>query len=99
MKIYQTRCASKEGLVALLTLVEMSHESIDIYAFDMPIRMLLYRVMPRLSRLMETGGRKIGPTLIHTLVHGNLRHGNVATSTWLRKAHFFDLCALYAHNE
>lgn len=58
---------------------------------------LLSKVVPRLLRPMETGGRQVKPVLLH----GNLWHGNMATD----EAHpdipavFFDPSCLWGHNE
>lgn len=53
------------------------------------------KVIPRLLRPLQTGGRSIKPTLCH----GDLWHGNVqmdeSTKSWV----LFDCCAVYAHNE
>jgi len=56
---------------------------------------LVAKIIPRLLRPLETGGRKIKPCL----VHGHFWHGNVATHSHFRKPMLLDPCALYAHNE
>lgn len=53
------------------------------------------KVIPRLLRPLETGGRKIKPSL----VHGDLWYGNTALTVESRVPMVFDSCAFYAHNE
>lgn len=57
--------------------------------------MILQRVIPRLLRPMESGGRKLRPVLIH----GDLWHGNVAIGDGTNAPVLYDPCAFYAHNE
>ena len=58
---------------------------------------VLLRVVPRLLRPMETGGREVKPVLLH----GNLWHGNMATDEAYSDipAVFFDPSCFYGHNE
>ena len=56
---------------------------------------LFSKVIPRLLRPLETGGRKIQPRL----VHGDLWDGNASTDTKTDKPVIFDASCLYAHNE
>ena len=56
---------------------------------------LITQVIPRLLRPLETGGRKIKPTL----VHGDLWHGNVGVDIATDEPVLYDVCAFYAHNE
>jgi protein-ribulosamine 3-kinase len=53
------------------------------------------KVIPRLLRPMETGGRRIKPTL----VHGDLWHGNVGIDVNTDQPVLFDCCAFYGHHE
>ena len=58
-------------------------------------RMTLKKVIPRLLRPLETGGRKIEPCL----VHGDIWDGNVSTNTETGFPVIFDATCIYAHNE
>ncbi|KAK9782241.1 putative protein-ribulosamine 3-kinase [Seiridium cardinale] len=53
------------------------------------------RVIPRLLRPMETGGRKVAPRLIH----GDLWEGNAGTDLVTAIPKIYDACSWYAHNE
>ena len=53
------------------------------------------KVIPRLLRPLETGGRKIEPCL----VHGDLWYGNASTDLESDEPLVFDACCFYAHNE
>lgn len=57
--------------------------------------MIMNKVIPRLLRPMETGGRQIVPRL----VHGDLWEGNAGTDLETGIPKIFDACSLYAHNE
>ena len=56
---------------------------------------LYEKVVPRLLRPLETGGRSIEPAL----VDADLWHGNAATDLTTNKPIVFDACCFYAHNE
>ncbi|KAL8866362.1 MAG: hypothetical protein Q9174_006349 [Haloplaca sp. 1 TL-2023] len=56
---------------------------------------LFKKVIPRLLRPLETGGRSIRPCL----VHGDIWDGNVATDKDTDHPVIFDSACLYAHNE
>jgi protein-ribulosamine 3-kinase len=56
---------------------------------------LFEKVIPRLLRPLQTGGRSIKPTLCH----GDLWHGNVEIDVNTQQLILFDSCAVYAHNE
>ena len=56
---------------------------------------LLAKVIPRLLRPLQTGGRTIRPTLCH----GDLWQGNVGIDSKTHQPILFDSCAVYAHNE
>lgn len=53
------------------------------------------KVVPRLLRPLETGGRKIKPSL----VHGDLYSGNVSVDVEDGRPVLYDATCLYAHNE
>lgn len=53
------------------------------------------KVIPRLLRPLETGGRKIEPCL----VHGDLWYGNATTDLENGEPLIYDACCFYAHNE
>ena len=53
------------------------------------------KVIPRLLRPLETGGRQIKPCL----VHGDLYSGNVSVHAATRGPILYDPACLYAHNE
>ncbi len=56
---------------------------------------VLQKVIPRLLRPMETGGRSIRPTLLH----GDLTPANVSTSLCTRLPIVSSPCSFYGHNE
>lgn len=56
---------------------------------------LFEKVIPRLLRPLETGGRKIKPSLIH----GDLWYGNASTDLDADEPMVYDACCFYAHNE
>lgn len=53
------------------------------------------KVIPRLLRPLETGGRSIKPTLCH----GDLWDGNVQFDAQRNRTVVFDACCFYGHNE
>ena len=53
------------------------------------------KVIPRLLRPLETGGREVQPCL----VHGDLWDGNTSTDLHTNKPIIFDASSLYAHHE
>lgn len=53
------------------------------------------KVIPRLLRPLQTGGRSIKPTLCF----GDLYHGNIQTDTETDQAFLFDPCCFYGHHE
>ena len=55
----------------------------------------LEKVVPRLLRPLETGGRQIQPRL----VHGDIWDGNVSTDTERDIPVIFDATCIYGHNE
>lgn len=55
----------------------------------------LEKVVPRLLRPLETGGRSIQPRL----VHGDIWDGNVSTDAESNKPVIFDATSIYGHNE
>ncbi|OQU95506.1 hypothetical protein CLAIMM_01695 [Cladophialophora immunda] len=56
---------------------------------------VLGKVIPRLLRPLETGGRDIKPTM----VHGDLWDGNTSVDATTGKPVIFDASGMYAHNE
>ena len=56
---------------------------------------LIGKVIPRLLRPLETGGREIQPRL----VHGDLWDGNTSTTVATGDSVIFDAACIYAHNE
>ena len=66
---------------------------------DMELKTLLgqmiSKVIPRLLRPLETGGRQIKPCL----VHGDLYSGNVSVDAATGGPILYDATCLYAHNE
>ncbi|MCJ1352958.1 MAG: hypothetical protein MMC33_002942 [Icmadophila ericetorum] len=56
---------------------------------------LINKVIPRLLRPLETGGRQIQPRL----VHGDIWDGNISTDIDTNMPMIFDATCLYAHNE
>ena len=62
---------------------------------DQLTQALLEKVIPRLLRPLETGGRKIQPRL----VHGDIWDGNTSTDAATDLPVIFDATCLYAHNE
>jgi protein-ribulosamine 3-kinase len=56
---------------------------------------ILTKVVPRLLRPLETGGRTIKPRLIH----GDIWDGNVSTRAETEAPVIFDASCIYAHNE
>ena len=56
---------------------------------------ILEKVVPRLLRPLETGGRTIQPRL----VHGDIWDGNVSTDTSTDQPVAFDATCIYGHNE
>lgn len=56
---------------------------------------LFEKVIPRLLRPLETGGRSIKPVLIH----GDLWHGNISIDTDTDEMVLFDSCCCYGHSE
>ena len=53
------------------------------------------KVIPRLLRPLETGGRQIQPRLIH----GDIWAGNASTNVDTNLPVIYDGACLYAHNE
>ena len=53
------------------------------------------KVIPRLLRPLETGGREVRPTLCH----GDLWDGNIQVDVDRKRPIIFDACCFYGHNE
>lgn len=58
-------------------------------------KQIVEKVIPRLCRPLETGGRSIKPLLIH----GDLWDGNASVNMRTGKPVIYDAAAMYAHNE
>lgn len=63
--------------------------------FDELLPQLYEKVVPRLLRPLETGGRNIEPCL----VHGDLHDGNMSIDLKTGRPLIFDASAFWAHNE
>ena len=82
-----------QGMKRMLELEEEAQgPSADLRALYVPI---YEKVIPRLLRPLETGGRHIEPCL----VHGDLWYGNASTDLGTDLPIVFDACCFYAHNE
>ncbi|RYP41918.1 hypothetical protein DL767_000655 [Monosporascus sp. MG133] len=55
----------------------------------------IQKVIPRLLRPLQTGGRTIKPTLCH----GDLWDGNIQIDVETKQPILFDSCCFYGHNE
>lgn len=62
---------------------------------QMLFKQMISKVIPRLLRPLETGGRQIKPCL----VHGDLYSGNVSVDAVSGGPILYDATCLYAHNE
>jgi len=58
-------------------------------------KQLIEKVIPRLLRPLDTGGRTIRPTL----VHGDLHFQNAGTDRVTELPVIFDACSFWSHNE
>ncbi|TGJ87344.1 hypothetical protein E0Z10_g1498 [Xylaria hypoxylon] len=63
--------------------------------FDEVAEIFFEKVIPRLLRPLESGGRKIKPAL----VHGDVWPGNVQLDPATRRVILYDSCCCYGHNE
>lgn len=63
--------------------------------FDLVAEEFLQKVIPRLLRPLETGGRSIKPSLCH----GDVWQGNVQIDMDTQEPILFDSCCCYGHNE
>jgi fructosamine-3-kinase len=63
--------------------------------FDVAAEEFFQKVIPRLLRPLESGGRSIKPSL----VHGDIWHGNVQIDMATQRVILFDSCCCYGHNE
>ncbi|KAE8149548.1 Fructosamine kinase-domain-containing protein [Aspergillus avenaceus] len=63
--------------------------------FETLVPVLFDRVIPRLLRPLETGGRVVKPAL----VHGDLWYANSGVDVPSNEPLIFDACSFYAHNE
>lgn len=62
---------------------------------DVLSKILFEKVIPRLLRPLETGGRSVKPSL----VHGDLWYANSGVDVNNGKLLVFDACCFYAHHE
>ncbi|PKS13148.1 hypothetical protein jhhlp_000490 [Lomentospora prolificans] len=62
---------------------------------ELLIPALFNKVIPRLLRPLESGGRTVKPSL----VHGDLWYANSGNDVNTNKPLVFDACSFYAHNE
>lgn len=53
------------------------------------------KVIPRLLRPLQTGGRSINPSLVHT----DIWHENIHRDRTSQKPIIFDACCVYGHHE
>lgn len=63
--------------------------------FKALLEQVISKIIPRLLRPLETGGRQIKPCL----VHGDLYSGNVSVDAATGAPMLYDAACLYAHNE
>lgn len=63
--------------------------------FDELVPAIFDKVIPRLLRPLETGGRSVKPSL----VHGDLWYANSGIDLNTNRPLVFDACCFYAHNE
>lgn len=63
--------------------------------FNLVAKEFFKKVIPRLLRPLQSGGRSIKPTL----VHGDLWQGNAQFDKETKRLILFDSCCCYAHNE
>ncbi|KAK8080654.1 hypothetical protein PG997_008472 [Apiospora hydei] len=86
----------KFGFPVMETAFAVEEESQGADADMQALRVaIMTKVIPRLLRPMETGGRSLVPRLVHS----DLWHGNVAVDVNTGLPVIFDGIALYAHNE
>ncbi|KAI9644446.1 hypothetical protein NHQ30_006467 [Ciborinia camelliae] len=62
---------------------------------DQLLEAMFDKVIPRLLKPLQSGGRSIKPSLCH----GDLWHGNVGVDMVTDEPILYDPCAVYAHNE
>ena len=95
---YTDWCDSWEEFFANSISLVMKNEE-KSQGFDPEVRELceatLSKIVPRLLRPLETGGRTIQPRL----VHGDIWDGNVSTDVATETPVIFDATSIYAHNE
>ncbi|KXJ87211.1 Fructosamine/Ketosamine-3-kinase [Microdochium bolleyi] len=71
-------------------LIQGPHEELELLS-----KQVIDKVIPRLLRPMETGGRNLKPSL----VHGDLWHGNIQLDKESGKSVLYDCGSFYGHNE
>lgn len=82
-----------EYIKALMVIIGTAQEADQ--EFRNLFEMVLEKVVPRLLRPLETGGRRIWPCL----VHGDLYAGNVSVDEENLEPILYDAACLYALNE
>lgn len=82
-----------QALRKMFELEEKTHGQDD--ELDFLKKQLYEKVIPRLLRPLESGGRQITPCLIHSDLWG----GNVKINKQDRQPTFFDSCAFWGHCE
>lgn len=82
-----------QAMRQMIRIEEMAHgedEELNVLKKD-----LFEKVIPRLLRPLETGGRSIKPCLIHS----DLWPGNSMPDAQSKEIYIFDSCAFWGHNE
>ncbi|KAK4694508.1 hypothetical protein P7C71_g3089, partial [Lecanoromycetidae sp. Uapishka_2] len=83
-----------KAMKRMLALEELSHGK-DDEQFEELKEKLLTKVIPRLLRPLESGGRKLTPCLVHS----DLWPGNFMPDAATGEIMIFDSCAYWGHNE
>ena len=83
-----------KAMKRMLQLEELSHGK-DDEEFEELKEKLLTKVIPRLLRPLESGGRKVTPCLVHS----DLWPGNCMPDADTDEIMIFDSCAYWGHNE
>ncbi|RYO97455.1 hypothetical protein DL764_007305 [Monosporascus ibericus] len=86
--------AEYEGQKALATYIPDNERGKDSELEEVAEH-FIQKVIPRLLRPLQTGGRIIKPTLCH----GDLWDGNIQIDVETKQPILFDSCCFYGHNE
>ena len=82
--------------IQLKTIIDLDNEvNVKWPEYDAACKQVVDHVIPRLLGALESDGREITPTLVHT----DLWEGNVGTRLDTGKIIVFDASCVYAHNE